>query len=104
MWRLVQESCAAWDLKEHVEYLTGQNVDVALRFVDAVETAYQRITENPDTGFNSGFASPRLQDVRTLIVPGFPNHLVFFRKQSDEVRVLRVLHASRDIVREFEGR
>ena len=46
--------------------------------------------------------SDRLRNVRVLIVPEFPNHLVFFRKQSDEVRVLRVLHASRDIVREFE--
>lgn len=36
-------------------------------------------------------------------MPKFPNRLVFFRKQAGEVRVLRVLHASRDITREFEG-
>lgn len=102
MWHIVQVSHAAWDLKEHVEYLAGRELDVALRFVDAVELAYQRISENPETGFIFGFESIRLRDVRVLIVPEFPNHLVFFRKQADEVRVLRVLHASRDITREFE--
>lgn len=103
MWQLIQESLAAWDIKEHVEYLASRELDVALRFVDGVELAYQRISENPETGFIYGFESIRLRDVRVLIVPEFPNHLVFFRKESDEVRVLRVLHASRDIVHEFEG-
>jgi plasmid stabilization system protein ParE len=86
----------------HVEYLSDRELDVALRFVDAVELACQRISENPETGFIFGFESIRLREVRVLIVPEFPNHLVFFRKQADEVRVLRVLHASRDITREFE--
>lgn len=103
MWHLVQESLAAWDIKQHVDYLATRELDVALRFVDAVEVAYQRISENPETGFIYGFESIRLRDVRVLIVPEFPNHLVFFRKQSNEVRVLRVLQASRDIVRDFEG-
>ena len=103
MWPIVEESLAAWDQKEYVEYFTDRDLDTALRFIDSLETAFQRISENPDTGFIFGFESDRLRDVRVLIVPEFPNHLVCFRKQSDEVRVLRVLHASRDIAREFEG-
>lgn len=101
--RRSRKSGGLWDLKEHVEYLASRDLDTALRFVDAVELAYPRISENPDTGFLFGFESDRLKDVRVIIVPEFPNHLVFFRKQADKVRVLRVLHASRDITREFEG-
>jgi plasmid stabilization system protein ParE len=63
MWAVVQESQAARDLKEHVEYLASRDLDTALRFVDAVELAYQRISENPDTGFLFGFESDRLKDV-----------------------------------------
>ena len=103
MWPIVEESLAAWDQKELVEYFADRDLDTALRFIDSVGSAFQRISDNPEIGFIFGFESDRLRDVRVLIVPEFPNHLVFFRKQSDEVRVMRVLHASRDIVREFEG-
>lgn len=99
--RLVQESLAAWDLRDHLEYLMSRDTNVALRFVDAVETAYRKIKDSPNTGSLWGFESERLRSVRAFLVPGFPNHVIFFRNTEDEVRVLRVLHASRDIAREF---
>lgn len=99
--RVVQESLSVWDVKDHIEYLASRDTDVALRFIDAVEAGYQQIGDNPDTGFLGGFESERLRDVRAIFVPGFPNHVIYFRKRNSEVRVLRVLHASRDITREF---
>ena len=79
MRRLVQESLAAWDLRDHVEYLASRDTDVALRFIDAVEVAYQHIRDNPDTGFLWGFEIERLRNVRVKVISGFPNHLIFFR-------------------------
>lgn len=101
MSRVVQESLAAWDVRDHLEYLVSRDTDVALRFIDAVEAGYRLIGENPETGFVWGFESERLRDVRAIFVPSFPNHVIDFRKRDSEVRVLRVLHASRDITREF---
>ena len=101
MFRVVQESLAAWDLRDHVEFLASRDTMVALRFIDAVEAGYQQIGENPETGFLWGFESERLREVRAIFVPGFPNHVIFFRKTDLSVRLLRVLHASRDIAREF---
>ena len=98
---LTQESLAAWDLRDHLEYLMDRDTNIAMRFVDAVEIAYQKIKDHPETGFLWGFESESLQSVRAYLVPGFPNHVIFFRKNADEVRVLRVLHASRDVTREF---
>lgn len=100
---LTQESLAALDLRDHLEYLMDRDTNVALHFVDAVEIAYQRIIDNPETGFLWGFESESLQSVRAFLVPGFPNHVIFFRNQVNEVRVLRVLHASRDVAREFRA-
>ncbi len=101
MARVVQESLAAWDLRDHIEFLASRDTDLALRFIDAVEAIYQQIGNNPDTGFLWGFETERLREVRTVFVPGFPNHVIFFRKTDSSVRVLRVLHASRDVTREL---
>ena len=101
MTRVVQESLAAWDLRDHIEYLASRDTEVTLRFIDAVEAGYRHIEENPETGFLWGFESERLRNVRAIFVPGFPNHVIFFRNTDSSVRVLRVLHASRDITREF---
>ncbi len=49
--RFVQESLAAWDLRDHLEYLMSRDTNIALRFVDAVETAYRQIKDSPNTGF-----------------------------------------------------
>ena len=101
MARVVQESLAAWDLRDQIEYLATRDTTVALRFIDAVEAGYRHIQENPETGFLWGFESERLREVRAIFVPGFPNHVIFFRKTDSSMRVLRVVHASRDITREF---
>ena len=102
MRRVVQESLAAGDLRDQIDYLASNDTAVALRFIDAVEAAFQFLRDNPETGFLWGFETERLRDVRVKVVPGFPNHLIFFRTTDTSVRVLRVLYASRDVSREFQ--
>lgn len=98
---LIQESLAAHDLEELVDYLALQDISLASRFIDSVEQAYLNIRQNPTTGFLADFIDERLRNIRIMIVPDFPNHLIFFRESQESVRVMRVLHASRNVARMF---
>ena len=49
------------------------------------------------------FANPRLADIRMSPVPDFSRYLIFYQHSDDEIRVLRVLHSSRDIASLFSS-
>jgi toxin ParE1/3/4 len=77
-------------------YATEAGEAVALRFIDAVETAYQAIGRHPATG------SPRygheldLPGLRGRLLKGYP-YLIFYIERDAHVDVWRVLHAQRDV-------
>ena len=70
--------------------------EVALGFIDAIETAYRTIVDYPAAG------SPRY--AHELAVPGLRSHrlrrypyLVFYLERDDHIDIWRMLHAGRDI-------
>lgn len=77
-------------------YVVNADVDVAVRFVDAVEAAVRRV------GKNSGLGSLRfayelsIPGLRAAPVGKFP-YLLFYVERDDVVDVWRLLHTSRDI-------
>lgn len=88
---------ASRDVDETVDhYLDEASEEVALRFLDALERAYNHMGRRPASG------SPRY--ARELSIPGlrfwplrrFP-YLVFYVERRDHVDVWRVLHARRDM-------
>ncbi len=85
------------DVDVHADYIARDNLDAALRFLDAVQTAYDRIGEHPGIG-SLGYAHlPLLEDLRMWPVPDFNNYLVFYLDRPGYVDVLRVLHGATDI-------
>lgn len=85
------------DIDEAIEhYLTDAGQAIALSFIDALEDALRRISEQPESG------SPRY--AHELGIPGlrfqstgrFP-YLVFYAEREAELDIWRVLHAARDI-------
>ena len=84
-------------------YAEEASLDVALRFLGAVEQAYDFIRTNPLAGSPGRYGSERLEGVRRWPVHGFPSHLVFYRLAGEWVEVLRVLHGARDIESLFES-
>ncbi len=80
------------DLEEIFDYTeqehgTGQ----AIRYVSAFQEAFDLLVENPEIG-----------RVRREIRPGLRSvlkdqHAVFYRVLTDRVRIVRVLHGSRDV-------
>ncbi|HEX9867839.1 MAG TPA: type II toxin-antitoxin system RelE/ParE family toxin [Candidatus Tectomicrobia bacterium] len=95
--RVVRERLAELDLTEHVTYLARDRPSAALRFIDAVERAFERLAAMPEIGPVHQFRNPRLRGIRMWPVPDFRNYLIFYRIAADEIQILRVLHAARDL-------
>jgi toxin ParE1/3/4 len=92
-----QRELARRDVEAAVDYYVGvAGPDVALGFIEALQSAYRAIGEH------SGLGSPRyaqelaLPDLRSLAVKGFP-YLVFYIERDDHIDIWRVLHGRRDI-------
>jgi toxin ParE1/3/4 len=85
------------DLIEQVTYIAKDNLDASDRFLMAAEETFSILGRMPAIGRLSGFAHPRLVDVRQYPIKGFKGYLVFYRVNDSRVEVLRVLHGSRDL-------
>jgi toxin ParE1/3/4 len=83
------------DIDELANYIAGNNLNAALRFVDAVAETFEKINEFPAIG------SPRyaylLENLRMRAVQDFESHLIFYIERQDYIDVVRVLHSARDI-------
>lgn len=45
------------------------------------------------------FTTPGLEGIRSWVVKGFENYIVFYREIPGAIEVLRVLHGARDVLR-----
>lgn len=77
-------------------YLTEAGDDVALRFIDAVESAFLHLSAHPASGSLRYAYELDLPGLRAWPLRGFP-WLVFYSETYPHVDVWRVLHGSRDI-------
>ena len=91
------------DTDEHVAWLAKHASDsVANRFFEAVLQAIDEISESPDSGMLWEPEDPfEIGDIPIFCrkVAGFRNHLVFYRRVENGLRVLRVVHGARDLGR-----
>jgi toxin ParE1/3/4 len=71
--------------------------DLAKRWENEVTAALIRIEKNPRCGAKCGFSADELQNIRRIPITGFPRHLIFYRSEKEEIRILRVLHGARDL-------
>lgn len=100
--RVVRTGLAETDLLEHIDYLANDNVNAASRLIEAVEIAFERLSQMPEIGSIREFSNPRLSCVRMWPVPKFPRYLIFYQVVEDSIRILRVLHGARDIPALFD--
>jgi toxin ParE1/3/4 len=90
-----RSSEATLDLAAHVLYLNRKaGSQTAIRFVDAVEKALNRLEEFPYLGRVRHFRQPGL---RSWMVPGFRRWLIFYLPIQGGIRVYRVIHSSMDL-------
>ena len=97
--RIERSPQAKRDVFDIATYLTLEaSQDVAERFVDALQQALGDLLDQPGMGSPRWqWAHAKLAGIRHWPVPGFPNHLIFYRETEIGIDVVRVLHGARDI-------
>jgi len=93
---------ASQDLAEIFDYLDQRNEAAADRFYDAVEKTVQQLLRSPTLGECCRFRNPAVKGMRVWQVTGFPNHLIFYRPNGEQLEILRILHAARDYAKMFD--
>ena len=79
-------------------YASKENVELGLRFYDAIERPLARLVEQPHLGSVQERLRGRLLGCRRWpVVKPFQVHHVLYLPSDTHVEVLRVLHAARDL-------
>ena len=90
---------AEQDIDEIVDYYVAESAqETTLRFIDALESAYGRISRHPRIGSLRYAYEVALPGLRCWPLKGFP-YLVFYVERDDHIDVWRGLHERRDIPR-----
>lgn len=98
MKRLIIRSVAREDLLDYYDYLSEQGAPLAgARFLQAVQQAFARIREMPGVGSPRDVDHPQLSGLRSLAVPGYEVVRFYYVETEDAVRIIRMLHGSRNV-------
>ena len=85
------------DIDSAIDFYVGEaGADVALGFIDALQSAYEFVAGNASAGSPRWAYELGLPGMRSWPVKGYP-WLVFYIENEDWIDVWRVLHAKRDI-------
>jgi len=85
------------DLAEAYAHIGSDSPASAERLLDAVEHAITVLLSRPRAGRAREFRSPRAHGLRSWVVTGFENYLIFYRPQPGGIEVVRFVHGARDI-------
>lgn len=98
-WAVAWRPLAERDLTDCAAHIAQDNVDAALRFVDAVEETVASLAESPMLSTATLFAHPELAGLRRRVVNGFKRYLIFYRSESATrtVELVRILEGERDL-------
>lgn len=76
-------------------YISQDNPDAALRWLDVIEEAYLRISEFPESGrLRRDIGGPQ-SELRSRVV--MQNYLILYAVRADHVEILHVVSGYRDI-------
>ena len=95
---IVESLQAADDRITIAEYIArNTSVEMAHKFLHAVEAAYSDIADMPGIGSLRAYKNPRLSGLRMLPLRRFPNHLIFYLATDSSVDIVRVVHGARNL-------
>ena len=83
------------DLQDISYYIALDNEVAAQRVYESVLETCAMVAEIPNMGRRPMYVED--QDILFLNVQKFKRYLVFYRKRSDDVLILRVIHGARDL-------
>src|SRR4051812_15471598 len=88
---------AKLDLEEQAEYIRGNSLQAAARFLDAARQSMDALAKMPGLGSPTELPSPRLRGLRCCTIRGFEKHLIFYSPRKNGIEVVRVLQGARDL-------
>jgi toxin ParE1/3/4 len=88
------------DALEIGNYISARNLTAARKFAFKLNETYQLLLDFPDSG--ERLSSDPTGKIRIVLVSGFKNYLIFFRREGEMLQVLRVLHGARDYSKLFD--
>jgi toxin ParE1/3/4 len=92
-WRRLAEE----DLAGAYVHIGSDSPASAERLLDAVEHAVAVLLSKPRAGRAREFRSPRAHGLRSWVLRGFENYLIFYRPLPEGIEVVRFIHGARDI-------
>jgi toxin ParE1/3/4 len=101
--RIVITPKASLDIDEHFAYIALENSETALQFFDSARQTFAQLSRMPGIGSLYILDNPRLRGLRKWPVKGFKKYLIFYFEQEDNIEIVRVLYAGRDIERILEN-
>ncbi len=99
--KIYRSAAAILDIIENAEYIAQDDLDAAIRFVDAVDSSIDLIAKSPGIGVSRKVG--KAPEMRMWVVKEFPNSLLFYRATSTEITIIRVIHSARDFNRIFDN-
>ena len=99
MSRILKRRPANQDLIEQADYIAQDDLEAALRFLEAAEKTFAQLARLPQIGKSRKVKSQVFANVRQFPITGFEKHLVFYRPIKGGIEVLRILHSARDLNR-----
>ncbi len=86
-------------LGQYQYYLENATWATARRFLLAVEESVELITQMPVIGSSKTTRNRSLRGLRCWPVKDFAAMLIFYRTESDVVRIIRILHGRRNVAK-----
>ncbi len=78
-------------------YLENADLEVAERYLRAIDHTIQRLASYPDIGLRRHFQSPELAGIRSFqVARPFDKHLIFYQA-GERLSIERVMHGARDL-------
>jgi toxin ParE1/3/4 len=94
---VVPRELAGQDIDEAIaHYQTEGGAELALRFIEALQQGFQRISRSPGVGSPRYAYELGIEGLRVWPLRHFPM-LIFYQELPDAIDVWRILHAQRDI-------
>lgn len=99
-YRILRTDKAEDQLRELIFYIADESgsVDVALSYLDKIETAINRLQEFPESGSIPRYSILKKQGYRVVVVE---RHLIFYKANEAEMSV--IIHAIVDGRREYRN-
>ena len=89
---------AEFDLEDIFDYTDeSHGDDQAFEYVSSFDDLFEKLITHP----KMGRTRPEIREGLRSIVKGY--HVVFYRIMRDRIRIVRILHGSRDLPNQFKG-